>query len=42
MEHHMERNFELTKKLDQYHVMVASNSSVDVLFEMDPPVDKKW
>ena len=42
MEHHMERNFELTKNLDEYHVMVANNESVDVLFKTEPPLDKKW
>ncbi len=42
MEHHMERNFNLTKKLEEYHVMVANNDSVDVLFKTDPPTGKKW
>jgi D-serine deaminase-like pyridoxal phosphate-dependent protein len=42
MEHHMERNFVLADKLDEYHVMVASNESVDLLLKMDPPAGKKW
>ena len=42
MEHHMERNYVLADKLDEYHVMVASNESVDLLLKMDPPAGKKW
>ena len=42
MEQHMERNYELTKNLAEYHVMVANNESVDVLFKTEPPRDKKW
>ena len=42
MEHHMERNFELAKALDEYHVMLANDYSVDVLLKWDPPAGKKW
>ena len=42
LEHHMVRNFELTLKLEEYHVMVANNDSVDVLLKTDPPANKKW
>ena len=38
----MERNFELTKNLAEYHVMVANNEGVEVLLKTDPPKDKKW
>ena len=42
MEHHMERNLELAKSLDEYHVMLANDYSVDVLLKWDPPAGKKW
>ena len=38
----MERNFELAKALDEYHVMLANDYSVDVLLKWDPPAGKKW
>ena len=42
MEHHMARNFNLAQKLNEYHVMIANDVSVDVLMRTDPPVGKKW
>ena len=41
-EHHMQRNFQLASKLDQYHVMINSLKSVETLVAHDPPKSKKW
>ena len=37
LEQHMSRNFELTRNLQQYHVMVNSLQSVQTLLKYDPP-----
>jgi len=42
LEQHMSRNFELTRNLQQYHVMVNSLQSVQTLLKYEPPKDKKW
>merc|ERR1712223_91434 len=42
LDHHMARNFELTRNLQNYHVMVNSLQSVATLINHEPPADKKW
>jgi D-serine deaminase-like pyridoxal phosphate-dependent protein len=42
MEQHMERNLKLAAALDEYHVMVANDYSVDILTAYDPPEGKQW
>ena len=37
LEQHMSRNFELTRNLQQYHVMVNSLQSVQTLLKYEPP-----
>ena len=41
-EHHMDRNFQLTEKLHQYHVFINSFKSLDILLSHEPPKNKKW
>jgi hypothetical protein len=38
----MERNLKLAAALDEYHVMVANDYSVDILTAYDPPEGKQW
>ena len=42
MEHHMERNYEMAKKLDEYHLFITDMTSLDVLMKHNPPPGKKW
>ena len=37
LEQHMARNFELTRNLEQYHVMINSLKSLETLLGHDPP-----
>ena len=40
--HHMERNYTLTERLNQYHVMVVNLEGVEILRKTPPPPNKKW
>ena len=37
LDQHMSRNFELTRNLDQYHVMINSLKSLETLLKYEPP-----
>ena len=39
---HMKRNYLLTQKLNEYHVIVVNMEGVDILCETTPPPNKKW
>ena len=39
---HMKRNYALTEKLSQYHVMVVNDEGVEILTKINPPPNKKW
>ena len=41
-EHHMERNFELAKNLEQYHVMINNKEGAETLLKYSPPQGKVW
>ena len=38
----MPRNFDLTKKLQQYHVMINNIEGAQVLLAHEPPSGKRW
>jgi len=40
--HHMERNFKLANQLEEYHLMVATVESVEILVNSSTPQGKKW
>ena len=42
LESHMERNFALRLKLEQYHVMVGNMEGVLQLDKWAPPVGRAW
>ena len=42
LETHMERNFDLRRRLDAYHMFVTNMESVEVLRKWAPPQGKKW
>ena len=42
IQQHMNRNYELCKKLDNYHVMVCGPQAVETLLTHPPPPNKKW
>lgn len=42
IEDHMKRNYDLTQRLEQYHVMITNMESIDILLKHEPPLGKKW
>ena len=42
LESHMKRNYALTEKLKEYHVMVVNFKGVEILRKTPPPPSKKW
>ena len=42
MQSHMKRNYVLTEKLCEYHVMVVNFEGVEILRNTPPPPNKKW
>merc|ERR1719220_429563 len=38
----MNRNYLLTQKLNEYHIIVVNMEGVDILCETTPPPNKKW
>lgn len=39
---HMKKNYELTQRLEEYHLMITNKETVDILLRHDPPPGKKW
>ena len=42
LQSHMKRNYALTERLSQYHVMVVNFEGVEILTKIPPPLNKKW
>lgn len=40
--HHMDRNYALAERIENYHVMINSVESAQCLIGHEPPKHKKW